>query len=179
MHATERWLPVRGWEGLYEVSDHGRVRSLPRLSTKRKRYYGGQVLTPSRWSGSYGYAGVVLWHGDRHQACFIHRLVLEAFVGPRPPGHEACHGPRGGQDDSLDNLRWGTRASNTADRFRDGTVLRGVDNGYARLTEEAVRQIRKRYADGGTTMRQLADLYGVGVTAVYMVIHRATWRHVA
>jgi hypothetical protein len=50
-----------------------------------------------------------------------HTLVLTAFVGPRPPGKECCHGPAGPSDPSLANLRWDTHGNNLRDRSRDGT----------------------------------------------------------
>jgi len=116
---SERWLPVPGYEECYEVSDYGRVRSLDRSvrcahnATRRVR---GQLLTPIR--GSHGYFAVSLSRNDKRT---IHTLVLEAFVGPCPPGMECCHGPGGADDNTLANLSWGTRSKNMSDTIRDGT----------------------------------------------------------
>lgn len=114
----ERWLPVVGFEGFYEVSDLGRVRSLDRTvrtkggATKRHR---GRVLTPKR--ANNGYLQVDLSKlGVTHQR-LLHRLVLEAFVGPHPANTEACHAPDPDTSNNrATNLRWDTHANNCADR---------------------------------------------------------------
>jgi hypothetical protein len=67
---------------------------------------------------NYGHLSVVL---GRRNTRMVHTLVLEAFVGPRPPGKEACHGNGQPGDNRLSNLRWGTRSENIADAVRHGT----------------------------------------------------------
>ena len=80
----EMWKPVLGWEGIYEVSDQGCVRSLPR-ETKGgwagSKLHAGRVIAPFVRQGRWF---VNLFDGDKRATCTIHRLVLEAFVGPRP-----------------------------------------------------------------------------------------------
>lgn len=120
---TERWLPVVGWEGLYEVSDQGRVRSLPREVNNRwgttcRR--SGRLLAPV--ARKDGYLHVTLYDSGKQRHRPIHVLVLEAFVGPRPDGHVACHWDGDRRNASLGNLRWDTPAANSADMIRHGTV---------------------------------------------------------
>jgi thymidylate synthase (FAD) len=100
--ATETWKPVRGWEILYEVSDHGRVRRKgkdPRKLTRAKTGY--NVCNLNR-------------PGEQKNVA-VHRLVLEAFVRPSAPGEEARHLNHNRQDNRLNNLAWGTSADNSAD----------------------------------------------------------------
>lgn len=107
----ERWLPVVGYEEHYLVSDQGRVWSV------RK----GRCLKPR--PDNRGYLRVRLPDGPT----VVHRLVLSAFVGPRPYGHEACHGDGDKANARLQNLRWGTRSENARDRVRHGTfTLQGT-----------------------------------------------------
>src|SRR4051812_32028619 len=89
----EQWRPVVGFEGFYEVSDHGRVRSLPRKmvdSRGRNRSFRGRILSPARQPRDgrlwvyLSVEGVVTFH-------YVHTLVLQAFVGPRPPGLWGLH----------------------------------------------------------------------------------------
>lgn len=116
----ETWKPVLGYEGLYEVSDHGRVRGITRRDAQG-RVWPARILSPGDRSR---YAVVGLWRDGKQQMAKVHRLVLEAFVGPCPEGKEACHGPAGSGDNSLGNLRWDTRSENMLDQVRHGTHAR-------------------------------------------------------
>ena len=123
MDATpiEEWLPVVGWEGMYEVSSAGRVTSLPRLSPDR---WGGLRMYPAEprllkvQSGRY--PQVLLCDGKRRSRKLVHQLVLEAFVGPAPEGMECCHLNDDGFDNRLSNLRWDTRTANHIDCVVNG-----------------------------------------------------------
>ena len=117
---SERWLPVRGYEGLYEVSDAGRVRSLDRIVSRN----GGQALSQGRIlraTNSGGYGLIRLNVNKVERPVKVHVLVLESFVGPRPAGMCACHINGNSQDNRLENLRWDTPSSNTVDTIRHGT----------------------------------------------------------
>jgi hypothetical protein len=177
---TEHWTPVTGYEGLYEVSDQGQVRSLKRLV----RYIDGRLRTfPSCVLAQYtsgstrGYPFITLSRDNRQYPRPVHRLVLEAFQGACPEGMEALHGPGGKTDASLTNLRWGTRAENTGpDRVRDGQSNRGEKSGLAKLTWTQVCEIRERVA-AGETQTAVARELGVSFQNVSMIVHRKTWRH--
>ncbi len=173
--SPERWLPVVGWEGLYEVSDLGRVRSLPRRGGNN-RIYGGQILKHYIGSGTRGYPVVGLSRDGVQGNHLVHRLVLGAFVGPCPEGQEARHGPAGKTDASLANLCFGTRSENIRDRVRDGQDQRGERYGGAKLTWAAVAEIRSRVAAGEQQTR-LAREFGVSISAVWLVVHGHNWRY--
>lgn len=120
--AAERWLPVHGFEGRYEVSDLGRVRSLDRVQVKsdgRTCTIKGRIRSLSR-SGRGDYLTVSLKVDGRTVTRFVHRLVAEAFLGPRPPGLECCHGNGDGHDNRLENLRWGSHGENVQDTVAHG-----------------------------------------------------------
>jgi len=140
----ERWRPVVGFEGFYEVSEFGRVQSLPRKTATGIR--GGQILKP--WLTTTGYLAVTLCKHNVRYRRTIHRLVGEAFIGPLPPGMHTRHGQNGSGDPGLANICYGTAAENEADKVRDGTSNRGERNGCARLTRALVEEIRSRYAAG-------------------------------
>jgi len=109
----ERWIPVPGYEGIYEVSDQGRVKSL----NKRRRV--PRILRPN--VKHLGYQSVCLYRGDaRRNRQMVHRLVLTAFVGECPEGHEACHRDGNGSNNRLFNLYWGTPVDNAQDTIRHG-----------------------------------------------------------
>ena len=117
----ERWLPIDGYEGYYEVSDHGRVRSLDR-TVQHSRYGAlnrkGALLSTS--PNSTGHYTVSLHRDGKASSRKVHRLVLEAFVGPCPDGMEACHWDDDKSNNSVSNLRWGTPSENVVDAVRNG-----------------------------------------------------------
>lgn len=133
---SETWKDIPGYEGDYQVSDMGNVRSLDRVVFQangcRKRK--GQLLKPSTVSG---YLHVVL---GRQHSYLIHSLVAAAFIGPRPAGCDVRHGPGGKLDNRAVNLSYGTRSENNNDRWRDGTmkyigVVRGDGKAYRCLSD--------------------------------------------
>ena len=121
--SEEQWRPIPGYEGFYEVSDHGRVRSLPRIangSSAGTRRLPGRVLSPGI-NPQTGRRMVVLHRDGTRRTNNIYPLVLAAFVGPRPPGMEACHNNGDHTNDRLSNLRWDTSRENTFDSVEHGT----------------------------------------------------------
>lgn len=114
---TEVWRAVVGWQGLYEVSDQGRLRSLNRTVRQRNatRIQRGRTLQPVR--------GVAkLSRGGRTTAVRLDRLVLEAFTGPAPPGWVARHLNGDANDCRAANLRWGPDTTPKARRPRAALV---------------------------------------------------------
>lgn len=110
----ENWKPVIGWPE-YEVSDQGRVRSLDRYRPGRNgcvRLIRGRVL------GNRSRKGYLRVRFPDRQDKFVHVLVLEAFMGSRPAGHETRHLDGDKTNNNLANLAWGTSEENKADRKR-------------------------------------------------------------
>ena len=126
---TEAWRPVVGWEGLYEVSDLGRVRSLDRSFTRTNGWEytrKGQILSPGRIKS--GHLTVRLCNRMDARSHAVHRLVMAAFVGRCPDGHEVCHRDGNHKNNTLPNLYYGTRSDNMHDQVRHGVHF------YARQT---------------------------------------------
>ena len=108
----EEWRPVVEYEGLYEVSDLGRVRSTRRAGTQ-----GGikkQSLRP------LGHLELGLCKGGHQLTKMVHQIVLEAFVGPCPAGMEILHGDGDPANNLLGNLRYGTSSENKFDTVKHG-----------------------------------------------------------
>lgn len=135
---NESWLPIPGHSG-YEVSDLGRVRSVDRVvQTVRGPWrYKGKLLDykPSAMrrdqadrSDHGGYVMVRFRYKGPLQ--YVHRLVLEAFVGPCPESMEGCHNNGDKSDNRLENLRWDTRSSNSFDAMKHGTHVALVRDKY-------------------------------------------------
>lgn len=163
--SLEQWRPIAGYEGIYEVSDHGRVRSLDRvglMSPGSPRRYRGRVMSLSKHRS--GHLKVLLQDRGSNRYVQVHVLVLETFVGPRPVGMEGCHGPGGILDNRVINLRWDTPRANQLDRVRDGTAHLGEKSARAKLTDEEAREIKA--LRGKMFQRQIAELYGISQTHV-------------
>lgn len=115
---SEQWRPVTGFEGYYEVSNQGRVRSVDRVTIRSNGVpmtVRGRVLV-TRPDGQYGYQKVVLQRDGVWTTCFVHRLVALHWCERGPGQDYVLHGPGGSQDNSAANLRWGTPIDNAADR---------------------------------------------------------------
>jgi hypothetical protein len=168
----ERWMPVAGREGLYEVSSRGRVRSVDRVvlaaaSTRRPahlRRYKGQFLTPGR-NTKQGHLSVAIGKGRSRQ---VHALVLEAFVGPRPLGSECLHNNGDAGDNRLCNLRYGTRAENNRDISK---------HGRRRLTAPQIKRFREERMSGAA-LRVLAEKYGVCLSQASNIASGKHYAHI-
>ena len=166
----EEWRAVVGFEGKYEVSPGGYVRSLIGRCGPRKL-----LKTFPVGLGNRAYPRVNLSLGShRFTPKAVHRLVLEAFRGPCPAGYQARHLNGDPKDSRLANLVWGTPKENTGDQVRHGTRRRGTRVYNAKLTETAVIEIRRK---GGSTLR-LAREYGVGRSTIDRVLKGESWGHV-
>ena len=174
---NELWRPVQGWLGLYEVSNLGRVKSLPRIivrnhmGTRTEQPIKERILKPSFMKG---YAFVGLHRNGKQEVRQIHRMVAEAFLG-EPPADKpwALHGTNGVSDNSVSNLYWGDQERNEKDKIRDGTLLHGEKAPWAKLTESDVKAIR---ADTRPHKEIAAD-YPIGRAAVGAIKRRQTWSH--
>lgn len=170
----EVWKPVVGYEGFYEVSDLGRVRSVDHFDTLG-RFRPGRIRgTPVDRAGA-GYRYVSLSRHGKVTKLNVHVLVLEAFVGPRPSaGHEGCHDDGDRTNAALSNLRWDTAVANHADRWRHGTECAGEKSPVAVLSEEVVHWIR----ESPQSSLKLAPLLGVASSTIRAVRLRQNWGHI-
>lgn len=173
--SVEVWKPVVGYEGLYEVSNQGRVRSLDRQQISqngRLQQFAGRILKPSAVGG---YPQVGLCVNGKMRLRKVHQLVLEAFVGPRPsPAFDACHCDGTRDNNSLSNLRWDTKKANQADRVIHGTHSRGSQCVTAKLNEVQVKAI----LSDDRPQRKIAREYGLGETTISRIKRRESWAHV-
>lgn len=170
-----QWRPIVGFEGLYSVSDLGNVRSearvvpfVSKLGMPTSRRTVARVL--KNFDNGAGYPTVCLGRG--HKAT-VHTLVLAAFIGPRPPGAEACHDNGNQGDCRLANLRWDSRQGNRRDMVRHGTQARGEGSPVAKLTEAEARAIKT----DARSQREIAAVYGIGQMQVSRIKRGVRWAH--
>lgn len=163
----EKWKFIPGYEKSYMVSDKGRVKSLDRVvilkATKTAKEYSqvrkGKLLKPGR-NTKQGHVTVSL---GRRNSINVHRLVMLAFEGPCPEGHEVLHNNGKAWDNRFVNLRYGTRAENNIDASRHGT---------RKLTADNVRLIRKNNKPN----RFYAEKFGVSISTVSAAKTYQNWK---
>lgn len=164
----------------YTITKGGRVWSTSRVTPHGHRHR-GKWLRPGVLRS--GYRNIVLYINSQGYTCYIHRLVLETFVGPCPEGMEVCHNNGNRADNRLENLRWDTRQENIQDAIKHGTHnflhlnRKGEKNGFSKLTEDKVRVIRYLYEAAKFTLADLAWQFDVHRTTIGRIVNRKRWKH--
>lgn len=168
--STEEWRDVP--DSYLQISNLGNVRSATRKGLHRDmgRELGAwKVLKP--YPNTFGYLMVNWYSASGRRTATVHKLVLEAFHGPKPPGYEARHLNGAFQDNRADNLAWGSREDNLLDQVRHGTFI-------GKFTGDDVKAIRAAYADGATSYRKLAVAWGVSPAAIRCIVKGITYKRV-
>ena len=158
----------------YAVSDDGRVFSFNPHGGWGIR---GEVrVLKSAWNSTEtGRLANLSEGGTGKQKVFgVHRLVLEAFVGIRPPGQECRHLDGNPENNRLENLCWGTPTENQGDRVRHGTTNRGERNGMSKLTRKQAEAIRKRRL-AGEPLKAIAEDFGIHIATVCDIAKGRRW----
>lgn len=180
----EAWKPVVGFEGIYEVSNFGKVQSLDRMVrhvSKSGRV--GERLFPGRVlklvDHTHGYKSAVLCDSPKRSALLIHRVVAEAFI-PNPDNLPWInHKDANKSNNRVDNLEWCTPSDNMQHAMKLGLhpVLRGSQRGTAKLNEESVAAIKKLLTLGFSN-EEIANLFKVSTAPISYIRTGKAWNHV-
>ncbi len=180
---SERWAPVQGYEGIYEVSDLGRVRSLDRLVSNSGKvdHVSGRVLTPNFTGKGYLFVNLCR-NGDRKMA-YVHRLVAAAFL-PLSDAPHVNHIDSVKTNNVASNLEWVTPKQNTEHAIAAGKFALAHVNGRTlainnparaqKLTAADVEQIRAACARG-ERQADIGARFGIGQAAVSKIKRGAIW----
>jgi hypothetical protein len=166
----EIWKAIPGHPG-YEASTLGRIRSVDRMikTNGRGTYFKkGQVLIHKKTNDGYLKASI-----ERNKWTFVHRIVLTVFVGPRPPGHQACHNDGDQSNNAISNLRWDIPKNNVADRINHGTYQFGERNPRARLSADDVSRI----INDKRKQKDIAKDFGISRPHVSVIKSGKIWGH--
>ncbi len=161
----EHWRPIKNYEGLYWVSDLGNIRSV-------------RVACMAGDRDRFGYRRIVLQNNKRVKRFLIHRLVAEAFIGPREEGMTVNHKNGKKADNRAENLEYLTQGENEQHSFdKLGRVSPGGSRHWNhKITEQDVIQIialRPTHS-----LKQLTEKFGVGAPTISMICNRRIWRRV-
>jgi NUMOD4 motif/HNH endonuclease len=184
---VEEWRSIPGFPE-YEVSNLGRVKSLSRISrrkrngfTTKEKLLKGNIQTLEQRKRAYRRVRVTLTDrdGKRHYEKVAH-LVLMAFVGPKPAGMWSLHGDGNSLNNTLDNLRWGTAKENRADSVRHETATRpprliGENHPNTHLRREDIEEIRSFRKTHGV-LAKLARRFSTSSTTILRIRQNKVWR---
>ena len=169
---NEIWKDIPGYEGCYQASTAGRIKSIAHPVAGKNPYTGKpfirmvseRILRPGRYSKS-GHVSVPL--GRRTNGILVHRLVMRTFVGNCPEGMEVLHKNGNLVDNRLENLRYGTRTENILDVFYQGKRWR-------KLNVDDVQAIRFGISSGFTGV-ELSRMFGVSPTIISSIKKKRTF----
>ncbi len=176
--ALEEFRDVSSYEGYYQVSNLGRVRSVDRVIERknwRKQSFKGRVLKSAMVKG---YLRVGLCKNGVCKDNLIHRLVGVEFI-PNSESKPYINHKDGVKDNNVvSNLEWTTPRENSDHATENGFMASGERVFNSKLTEKDVSDIRDKYDGGSQSMRNLAVEYGVSGNTIHAAINRVTWRHI-
>lgn len=172
----EEWRDIPGWEGLYQASSLGRIRSLDRYHKQKMRdgsiqtvLYRGKIRSPHiNKSNGYLMVGISRPGGGRKTAV-VHQLVCEAFNGARPNGYDTAHNDGNKLNNSATNLRWATRTDNSLDKRKHGTHVAGERHGAAKFSNDDIVEMFKM-RDGGAQHKVIAAKFGAHVNYIARIM---------
>lgn len=179
----EIWKPIEGYEGLYEISNLGRVKRLKRTIEqtnkwgKFKRTLPELILNPPL---QYGYPRVGLWKDGKPVSHVVHRLVAIHFL-PNPENKPVInHIDANKENNRVDNLEWCTQQENIDHSWKEGlqNPRKGEAHENSKLTRNDVLDIRNAYRLGCFPMSCISEAYGVTVSHVCNIINRKVWKHI-
>ena len=176
----EVWRDIKGYEGHYQVSNLGRVRSLDRevpLGKTTKKIKGKiRKQVPHK----IGYLALNLSKNKEVKGYLVHRLVALHFVDNVNEYPEVNHINGIKDDNRATNLEWCTRKQNLKHATDMGlTKQTGTDSSLAKLTKDEVLKVRKAYKkDGSTTYEDLASEFNVGASTIGRVVRKEVYQNV-
>lgn len=175
--AYEEWKDVKGYEGFYEVSNLGNIKSLDRViqrKTSNMKIKGRQM---SQYLGNAGYPMINLCINGKCKRHLVHRIVATAFLpNPLNKGY-VNHIDGNKQNSNLENLEWSTPTENSihAHEYGLANVSRGEKQHSAKLNEEKVKYIR----ESSKTVKELSLVFNVSEQAIRDVKNKRSWKHIS
>lgn len=182
MDHIEVWRDIDGYDGKYQVSNKGNVRSVDKLieySDGRQIKHKGKQLKPL--TCKEGYLKVNLWKNNQMRKPLIHTLVAKHFLHDYyEEGYVVNHIDFDRTNNEVENLEWVTQYDNVHHTNKAGRGSRGIDRETAKLDDESVRYIRKHYKrrDKRFGTAPLAKKFDVNPTLISRVARREAWKHV-
>jgi len=177
----EIWTDIKDYEGHYQVSNYGRVKSLTRRRAGEKKYIiKEKILIPG--THRQGYKTYFLSNGVEKRLLYVHRLVAIAFIlNPDPKNKKNINHKWGIKYlNSVNDVEWCTQKENIRHSHRTGLVrpARGKSVNNSVLKEMEVIYIRLIYKTGDCSQEKLGKLFNVSRGCIAKIVTRKTWKHI-
>lgn len=176
----EEWKDILGYEGYYQISNIGRVKSLTRKKLANNRYCNIQEKILKKNVNNYGYILVRLYKNGKSQTLRVHRLVAQAFISNPKNKPQVNHIDGNKQNNSMKNLEWCTNKENTKHAFENKLCvgLKGEKHPIAKLTKKDIFFVRKMVKEKKYKQTELAEIYKVNRSTIWRIINNKSWRHI-
>lgn len=174
----EIWLPVKSYEGIYEISNLGRVKSITRFVTDilngKERVHRINGCIFKYRVDQKGYPIVKISKNGHYRNIPVHRLIAAAFI-ENPSNLPAINHINGIKSDNrIENIEWCTIGDNTRHAFASGLIKnKGVDNVSAKLSENQVIEI----INSKEPTKNLLPIYGVSANVINEIKRGNRWKH--
>lgn len=176
----EEWKDIPGWEGLYQASTLGRVKSLnPGKRIINKEGILKPILaTNYKGNSKYYRHFITLRRKPVVKQYSLGPLILFTFVRAAHEGEECRHLNDDSLDNRLTNLAWGTHRDNADDAVRNGAMSKGSSHVHSKLNEDQAKYIKETYDGKYGSIRSLAKQFNVTDGTVWFIVRGKTWKHV-
>ena len=164
----EVWKPVKGFEGFYEISNTGRVKSLERISRRNNKPYKKKekILTPIPMGN---YLGIQLAINKKHKKRYIHRLVADAFVEPK--SDIVNHKDGNKHNNNANNLEWVTNSENISHAYDNKLNNNyGENSHYCKYPDAIVSEMRRLYKTGEYSQADMARKFNMSKMQAHRIL---------
>lgn len=161
---NEIWKDIEGYEGLYQVSNFGRIKSFKSFKSK--------ILKPSLQSAKY--LQITLCKNEK-KSVLMHRLVAKAFIVNPNNLPWVNHIDGNKLNNNVDNLEWNTEKEDCENKRKRNVIPKGENHGRAKLTEKQVSTIKE--LKGQYTYKKLGEMFNVTKYAIYLIYKNKNWKH--
>lgn len=172
MDKLEVWKPIKDYEGIYEISNLGRLKSLSRtirMNNGKQRNLKTKILKPISLGN---YQGFQLTNDSGSKKFYTHRLVCAAFIG-EPEGDCITVNHKDGDkyNNVLSNLEWTSYSDNLKHSYETGLNKNtGERSHYSKFSEEVVEEVRRMYSTGNFKQSELSDIYGISRMQIHRIV---------
>lgn len=173
LNNEEAWKDVPGYEGYYQVSSYGTVRSLSRRQWNGHKYWYNKekVLRPGR---KKRYDHLQLSKGNKVKTFQVHQLVASTFMGPQPVNMDVCHLDNNPKNNKLSNLKYVSRKENESHKKMYGTLRAGEKCNFSKLKEIDVSFVRYLHKKG-VSKAKISKMFKVSWYTIFDIITGKTW----